>query len=213
MPLRRIAFVTTAAISSVALGIGMDVAAQRNNNEAAVQVDSGKVGGAALRLASDTQTPPPPPDHCTDFPNMMKGTAHPVNQEWFNTRDAREFARVVQACYYHQGGDQFECLDGLWGGRESGWNHHAINDAEGNNDRNRNRSLDPGEGISDTERDAYGVAQRFPGGVIGRYAPDWRDNPRTQVLEGLHHIMVENPEYADTPCEALAFHKKHGYYP
>jgi hypothetical protein len=96
-------------------------------------------------------------------------------------------------------GDEWQCLFELWTG-ESGWLHLAINDAEGNNDLNRNRLLDDGETISETEHDAYGIPQSLPGGKMASIADDWRHNPVTQIEWGLGYIAGRY----NTPCNAYS---------
>jgi len=104
-------------------------------------------------------------------------------------------------------GTEWACLLDLWT-RESGWNHLAINDAEGNNDLNGNRRLDNGETISDTEHDAYGIPQSLPGGKMATVGSDWRSNPRTQMQWGLDYIVGRY----ETPCKAIEWHNAHNWY-
>jgi hypothetical protein len=102
---------------------------------------------------------------------------------------------------------EWTCLFNLWT-RESGWHHLAINDAEGNNDLNGNKLLDPGEYISDTEHDAYGIPQSLPGGKMASVADDWRYNPITQIQWGLGYIE----DRYNTPCGAWAHSETFGWY-
>lgn len=95
-------------------------------------------------------------------------------------------------------GAEFDCLFELWK-RESSWSERAINDAEGNNDLNKNKRLDGGESISDTEKDAYGIPQALPGGKMAQSGSDWRENPSTQIKWGLGYIANRYK----TPCNAL----------
>ena len=105
-------------------------------------------------------------------------------------------------------GQEWLCLDDLWGGRESGWKQNAINDAEGNNDTNKNRMLDNSETISATEHDAYGIPQALPGGKMTSSGSDWRTNPTTQINWGLDYIAGRY----QTPCRAIVWHNANGWY-
>jgi hypothetical protein len=62
---------------------------------------------------------------------------------------------------------QFRYLNLLWI-RESGWNPYARNPYSG----------------------AYGIPQALPGSKMASAGPDWRTNPRTQILWGMHYIKV-----------------------
>lgn len=104
-------------------------------------------------------------------------------------------------------GAEWACLLELWT-RESGWDHTAINDAEGNNDLNDNSRLDNGETVSETEKDAYGIPQALPGGKMATTGSDWRTNPRTQITWGLGYI---EGRYR-TPCAAIAYHDANNWY-
>lgn len=68
--------------------------------------------------STTTTAPPPPPDHCADYEAMERGEGHPVNQAWFNQLAARHddkgYARLVLACVYGGGADQWAALDELW---------------------------------------------------------------------------------------------------
>ncbi|HEY7719213.1 MAG TPA: hypothetical protein VH915_10645 [Pedococcus sp.] len=72
---------------------------------------------------------------------------------------------------------QFSCLDQLWEG-ESNWNYRAENPSSG----------------------AYGIPQSLPGSKMGTIAPDWRENPVTQITWGLQYI---ESSYG-SPCNAWA---------
>ncbi len=118
---------------------------------------------------------------------------------------------IAQAILTQQGlpASEMICLDKLWT-RESGWNHRAINDAEGNNDTNKNRLVDydKGEDISETESDAYGIPQSLPGGKMKASGEDWRTNPTTQMNWGLGYIK----DRYSTPCGAWNHSENVGWY-
>jgi hypothetical protein len=80
---------------------------------------------------------------------------------------------------------QFKCLEELWE-KESNWRHNV---------KNPNSS-------------AYGIPQALPGKRMAEIGHDWKTNPITQVKWGLRYI--EN-RYK-TPCNALADHKRKGWY-
>jgi hypothetical protein len=90
--------------------------------------------------------------------------------------DPRAVARILLADY---GWDdsQFGCLDNLWVG-ESNWNYKATNSSSG----------------------AYGIPQSLPASKMATVAPDWRDNPATQIAWGLKYIKSSY----GTPCNAWA---------
>lgn len=76
-------------------------------------------------------------------------------------------------------GQQWGCLDTLWGKEESGWNH-----LKSNND---------GSG-------AYGIPQALPGKKMATAGADWATNPATQIAWGLGYIAGRY----QNPCGALA---------
>lgn len=80
-------------------------------------------------------------------------------------------------------GTQWQCLDTLWGVRESGWNHRSDNPTS----------------------DAYGIPQALPGSKMG---PGWQDNPRVQIRWGLSYIKGRYK----TPCGALAHSHARNWY-
>lgn len=81
---------------------------------------------------------------------------------------------------------QFTCLDTLWGAKESGWSTTADNPYSS----------------------AYGIPQSTPGNKMASVAPDWRTNPVTQITWGLNYIKGRY----GTPCAALAFRNRAGWY-
>lgn len=90
--------------------------------------------------------------------------------------DPKSVARVMLPDYGWDDG-QFSCLDNLWEG-ESGWNYLAENPSSG----------------------AYGIPQSLPGSKMATVAPDWRENPVTQITWGLRYI---EGSYG-SPCNAWA---------
>lgn len=90
--------------------------------------------------------------------------------------DPRAAARVLLP-EYGWDDSQFSCLDNLWEG-ESGWNYRAENPSSG----------------------AYGIPQSLPGSKMASVAPDWRENPVTQITWGLQYI---ESRYG-SPCSAWA---------
>ncbi len=80
-------------------------------------------------------------------------------------------------------GQQWQCLDTLWGTRESGWDHTSDNPTS----------------------DAYGIPQALPGSKMG---PGWQHNPRVQIRWGLGYIKGRY----GTPCGALAHSHSVGWY-
>lgn len=83
-------------------------------------------------------------------------------------------------------GQQWTCLDTLWGARESGWDVHDYNRSSG----------------------AYGIPQALPGSKMASAGADWRDNPATQISWGLGYIAGTY----GTPCSALAHSYAHNWY-
>lgn len=80
-------------------------------------------------------------------------------------------------------GQQWRCLDTLWGVRESGWDHTNDNPTS----------------------DAYGIPQALPGSKMG---PGWQYNPRVQIRWGLSYIRGRY----GTPCAALAHSYANNWY-
>lgn len=83
-------------------------------------------------------------------------------------------------------GDQWTCLDSLWGAHESSWNQYADNPFSS----------------------AYGIPQATPGRKMASAGEDWLTNPRTQITWGLNYIAGRY----GTPCKALSFRKARGWY-
>ncbi|HSX47911.1 MAG TPA: lytic transglycosylase domain-containing protein [Candidatus Nanoarchaeia archaeon] len=91
------------------------------------------------------------------------------------------------AAGYGWTGDQWDCLDALWGKYESGWNQYDTNRSSG----------------------AYGIPQALPGNKMASAGADWQTNPATQIAWGLGYIA--GPRYG-TPCAALAHRLHFGWY-
>lgn len=83
-------------------------------------------------------------------------------------------------------GAQWNCLDILWGKRESGWRHTARNPSSS----------------------ATGIPQALPGSKMRSHGRDWATNPATQVSWGLSYVAGRY----GSPCAALAHSYRHGWY-
>jgi len=82
-------------------------------------------------------------------------------------------------------GKEWECLDTLWGGRESAWRDNAGR---------------PGG--------SYGIPQATPGTKMASHGSDWLTNPVVQIAWGLDYIAGRY----GTPCRALSHSYAHGWY-
>lgn len=80
-------------------------------------------------------------------------------------------------------GEQWNCLDDLWGPLESNWNQYADN----------------------PNSSAYGIPQALPGSKMG---PGWQHDPVVQVRWGLGYIAGRY----GTPCKAKAARLAKGWY-
>lgn len=123
---------------------------------------------------------------CNEYNYLEAGTG-PFRQEWFNYLGAPEYSQFRGMCVYGWDQIQFNCLDELWGQKESGWNHFAGG---------LNR--------------AYGIPQALPAWKMSTSGDDWETNPRTQVQWGMNYIWARY----DTPCNALRIwniNRPHGY--
>ncbi len=85
-------------------------------------------------------------------------------------------------------GRLFDCLDTLWGERESGWSVTA--------------------GYRPGYWHAYGVAQALPPTKYAAYGADWRTSAWPQIRWGLAYIAGR---YGD-PCRALAHSYATNFY-
>ena len=55
---------------------------------------------------------------------------------------------------------------------------------------------------------AYGLPQSLPGSKMGSVAPDWRDNPATQIIWGAQYMKQP---YGST-CDAKSHWERAGNY-
>jgi hypothetical protein len=85
-------------------------------------------------------------------------------------------------------GRLWDCLDVLWGERESGWSIYA--------------------GYRPGYWHAYGIAQALPPSKMESVGMDWRTNAWTQIRWGLGYIAAR---WGD-PCRALANSYAHNFY-
>lgn len=108
---------------------------------------------------------PPPPDEATPGSNRALGQQ-----------------MAAEAPYYWTG-EQWACLDHLWGPLESGWNERADNPTSA----------------------AYGIPQANPGSKMGA---GWQWDPVVQIRWGLGYVLNRY----GTPCKARAFRLARGYY-
>ena len=101
------------------------------------------------------------------------------------TTDVREIARQILENKFSYGDDQFSCFDWIIS-RESNWNVRAENASSG----------------------AYGLPQSLPGSKTASVAPDWRDNPATQIIWAAGYMK----DRYDSPCGAKSFWESNNYY-
>ncbi|GAA3577109.1 hypothetical protein GCM10022197_37930 [Microlunatus spumicola] len=99
--------------------------------------------------------------------------------------DPREMARQILDNKFGYGSDQFSCFDWIIK-HESGWNVHAQNASSG----------------------AYGLPQSLPGSKMASVAPDWRDNPATQIIWGAQYMKSRY----GSPCGAKSHWESAGNY-
>lgn len=138
---------------------------------------------AAVQTTPTTSPPPPPPpDHCSDYAAMERGDGHPANQAWFNELPARHgdkgYARLVLACVYQGGGDEFAALDELWQREADGGDDTPHGDGE--------RAADGGTWWNDTGHDWHpgNPPQAKPYSKMGCAQAD----DRCKVRWGLRYI-------------------------
>ncbi len=99
---------------------------------------------------------------------------------------AQQVAKELIASQYASwNSSQVSCLNQLWNS-ESHWNFQAHNYRSG----------------------AHGIAQALPADKMEIIATDWRTNPVTQIKWGLSYIKARY----GTPCKALAYKHRRGYY-
>ena len=100
------------------------------------------------------------------------------------TTDVHEIARQILMNKFSYGDDQFACFSWIIS-RESGWNVHAQNPSG-----------------------AYGLPQSLPGSKMASVAPDWRDNPATQIIWGAGYMK----DRYGSPCGAKSHWESAGNY-
>ena len=98
---------------------------------------------------------------------------------------AKKVAKTILLEEYGFSEKQYTCLNTLWT-KESNWNYKARNKRSG----------------------AHGIAQALPASKMSVVSTDWRTNPVTQIRWGLRYISIRY----ETPCNALAKHKRSNYY-
>ena len=98
---------------------------------------------------------------------------------------AKKVAKSILLNEYGFTEKEYKCLNILWT-KESHWNYKARNKRSG----------------------AHGIAQALPASKMNVVSTDWRTNPVTQIRWGLRYISIRY----ETPCKALAKHKRSNYY-
>ena len=98
---------------------------------------------------------------------------------------AKKVAKSILLNEYGFSEKEYKCLNRLWT-KESNWNYKA---------RNKNSG-------------AHGIPQALPASKMNVISTDWRTNPVTQIRWGLRYISIRY----ETPCKALAKHKRSNYY-
>ena len=98
---------------------------------------------------------------------------------------AKKVAKSILIDEYGFNEKQYQCLNTLWT-KESHWNYKARNKRSG----------------------AHGIPQALPANKMSVVSTDWRTNPVTQIRWGLRYITIRY----ETPCKALAKHKRSNYY-
>lgn len=100
------------------------------------------------------------------------------------TTDVHEIAQQILANKFSYGDDQFACFSWIIT-HESNWNVHAQNPSG-----------------------AYGLPQSLPGSKMASVAPDWRDNPATQIIWGAQYMKSRY----GSPCDAKSHWESAGNY-
>ena len=98
---------------------------------------------------------------------------------------AKRVAKSILLNEYGFSEKEYKCLNRLWT-KESHWNYKARNKSSG----------------------AHGIPQALPASKMNVISTDWRTNPVTQIRWGLRYISIRY----ETPCKALAKHKRSNYY-
>jgi len=100
------------------------------------------------------------------------------------TTDVHEIAQQILKNKFSYGDDQFACFSWIID-HESNWNVHAQNPSG-----------------------AYGLPQSLPGSKMASVAPDWRDNPATQIIWGAGYMK----DRYGSPCDAKSHWESAGNY-
>ena len=98
---------------------------------------------------------------------------------------AKKVARSILMDEYGFTETQYKCLNQLWT-KESNWNYKSRNKKSG----------------------AHGIPQALPASKMNVVSTDWRTNPVTQIRWGLRYNSIRY----ETPCKALAKHKRSNWY-
>ena len=98
---------------------------------------------------------------------------------------AKKVARGILMDEYGFTEKEYKCLNQLWT-QESNWNYKSRNKKSG----------------------AHGIPQALPASKMNVVSTDWRTNPVTQIRWGLRYISIRY----ETPCKALAKHKRSNWY-
>jgi hypothetical protein len=98
---------------------------------------------------------------------------------------AKKVAKSILLDEYGFSEKEYTCLNTLWT-KESNWNYKARNKSSG----------------------AHGIAQALPASKMNVVSTDWRTNPVTQIRWVLRYISIRY----ETPCKALAKHKRSNFY-
>ena len=106
----------------------------------------------------------------------------PRDTGYLPPNQARELGRKM-AARLGWTGQQWQCLDALWGRYESSWHVYADN----------------------PRSPAYGIPQALPGSKMGR---GWRSSAYIQIRWGLRYISGRY----NSPCGALSYRLSAGYY-
>lgn len=98
---------------------------------------------------------------------------------------AKKVAKGILIDEYGFTEKEYKCLNQLWT-KESNWNYKSRNKKSG----------------------AHGIPQALPASKMNVVSTDWRTNPVTQIRWGLRYISIRY----ETPCKALAKHKRSNWY-
>jgi hypothetical protein len=98
---------------------------------------------------------------------------------------AKKVAKAILMDEYGFAEKEYKCLNSLWT-KESNWNYKSRNKKSG----------------------AHGIPQALPASKMNVVSTDWRTNPVTQIRWGLRYISIRY----ETPCKALAKHKRSNWY-